>query len=75
MSIPNAIGEAIGAISDWLNPSNKEKRVLRRAIEAAEQLMMVLRREGKYKDMTVDKLYDLERHFQKQIDSWKDGQT
>jgi hypothetical protein len=37
--------------------------------------MMVLRREGKYKDMTVDKLYDLERHFQKQFDSWKDGQT
>lgn len=75
MSIPAAIGGAVEAISDWLNPTKKEIRVLRRAVGAAEELLKILRQEDRYKDMPLVKRAEFERHYQRQFDSWKDGQT
>lgn len=73
MSIPSAVSAAVESISDWLNPEKKEKRILRRAIEAAEQLLMILRKQGRYEKMPPKKLAEHETHFQKQFDAWKDG--
>lgn len=73
MSIPSAVSEAVEAISSWLNPDKKEKRVLKRAIEAAEQLLMILRKQGRYAKFTDAKLAEHEIHFQRQFDQWKDG--
>jgi hypothetical protein len=64
------IGEVVAS---WLDPEKREQRVLRRAIEAAEQLLMILRKEGRYKDFTSNRLRDHEIHFQKQFTQWKDG--
>ena len=73
MSIASAVSSAVESISIWLNPERKEKIVLRRAIEAAEQLLMILREEGKYKRMVPRRRKELEKHYQKQFDAWKDG--
>lgn len=75
MSIPSAVGELVETISVWLNPKRRELVILRKAIEAAEQLLALLRREGRYKNMTDAKRADYEIHYQKQFDAWKDGQT
>jgi hypothetical protein len=64
------IGEVVAS---WLDPEKREHRVLRRAIEAAEQLIMILRKEGRYKDFNANRLRDHEIHFQKQFNQWKDG--
>lgn len=66
------IGEAVAV---WLNPERREKAVLREAIEAAEQLLMILRKEGIYAKLPQVRLKKLEAHYQKQFDSWKDGAT
>ena len=73
MSIASAVSSAVESISIWLNPERKEKIVLRRAIEAAEQLLMILRQQGQYEDMNGVKRFKLEKHYQKQFDQWKDG--
>ena len=73
MSITSAVSEAVTAISIWLNPERKEKIILKRAIAAAEELLLILRNEGRYKEMPVHKKHDLEVHYQKQFLSWKDG--
>jgi hypothetical protein len=73
MSITSAVSEAVTAISIWLNPERKEKIILKRAIAAAEELLLILRNEGRYKDMPVHKKRDLEVHYQKQFSSWRDG--
>lgn len=75
MSVLSAVTEIAKSVAIWLNPERKEKLILRGAIESAEQLLLILRREGKYKDLPVQKLFDLERHYQKRFDSWKDGRT
>ena len=73
MSLPSAIAEAVEAISVWLNPAKREVRVLRGAIEAASELLLILRKEGKYEKMPDKRLKQLEVHYQKQFDSWRDG--
>ena len=75
MSITSALSEAVTAISIWLNPERKEKVILRKAIEAAEELLKILRQEGRYKDMTLLKCREFEKHYQKQFDAWKDGSS
>jgi hypothetical protein len=75
MSIIPAVSKVAEAIAVWLNPERKEKAVLRRAIEAAEQLLMILRKQGRYKDFNKNALRDHEIHFQKQFDAWKDGSS
>jgi hypothetical protein len=73
MSIVPSVTKVAEAIAVWLNPERKEKAVLRRAIEAAEQLLMILRRQGRYLTFTDKQLKEHEIHFQKQFDAWKDG--
>lgn len=64
------IGEVIAS---WLDPEKREKRVLRGAIESAEQLLMILRKQGRYATFSDKSLKEHETHFQKRFDSWKDG--
>ena len=73
MSITTAVSAIGESVAVWLNPERKEKAVLRRAIEAAEQLLMILRRQGRYAQFTEKALKEHEIHFQKQFDSWRDG--
>jgi hypothetical protein len=73
MSVVSAISAVTEAVASFLDPSKREPRVLRKAIEAAEQLLMILRKEGRYKDFTANRLRDHEIHFQKQFDQWRDG--
>ena len=64
------IGEVVAS---WLDPEKREKRVLRGAIESAEQLLMILRKSGNYKNMTDKQRTQREVHYQKRFDAWKDG--
>ena len=73
MSLSSAIAEAVEAVSSWLNPDKKEKRVLKKALEAAEQLILILRKQGRYALFPEKQLKDYEIHYQKQFDAWKDG--
>ena len=75
MSITSAVSEAVTAISIWLNPERKEKIILRKAIAAAEELLKIERREGIYTTMKESKRIEYLRHYQKQFDAWKDGQS
>jgi hypothetical protein len=70
------IGEVakIGSVvADWLNPVRRERERLLGAIEAAENLLMILRKQGVYSKMSEKGLADYERHYQKRFDAWKDG--
>lgn len=73
MSIASAVAEAVEAVSNLLNPAKREVRVLRGAIEAGEELLMILRKEGIYAKMPEKRLKQLEVHYQKQWNAWKDG--
>lgn len=73
MSITSAISDAVGAIAVWLDPERKEKVILREAIESAEQLLMILRKQGRYATFTDKMLKEYEIHYQKRFDAWKDG--
>jgi hypothetical protein len=64
------IGEALAV---WLNPERREKAILRGAIESAEELMMILRKEGRYKHFSDKQLKEYEVHYQKRWNAWKDG--
>lgn len=70
-----SIAKIVGSAAIWLNPERKEEHILRGAIEAAEQLIMIYRKEGKYKDITDKKKSKLETHYLKRFNSWKDGRT
>jgi hypothetical protein len=73
MSITSAVSEAVSAISIWLNPERKEKIILRKAIGAAEELLMIYRRQGRYEKMSPVKILEWEIHYNKQWLAWKDG--
>jgi len=73
MSIVSAVSEAVESIALWLNPEKKEKIILRGAIEAAEQLLLILRKQGRYQYFNEKKCKEYEAHYQKRFDAWKDG--
>lgn len=73
MSIINSVTKIGETIAIWLDPQRKEVAILREAIESAEQLLMVLRKQGRYADFTEKKLKEYEVHYQKRFDAWKDG--
>lgn len=73
MNIGIAIAEILKSLSIFLNPERREKAVLRGAIESAEQLLLILRKQGIYATMDEDRRKKLEIHYQKRFDSWKDG--
>jgi len=72
LSSLSRIGEALAI---WLDPERKEKAVLRGAIESAEQLLLILRKQGRYQFFNEKKLKEHEDHFQKRFDAWKDGKS
>jgi hypothetical protein len=65
--------EPISAVSSLLNPEKKKERLLRRAIQAAEELFLILRKEGRYKTFSEQRLKEHEIHYQKQFNAWKNG--
>lgn len=72
MSIVGPLTKIGEAIAVWLNPERKEKVILREAIESAEQLLMILRKQGRYATFTEQQLKEYELHYQKRFDAWKD---
>ena len=70
----NELLKILSSLAPWLNPERREKAVLRGAIESAEQLLMILRKQGRYAAFSEKALKEHEIHFQKRFDSWKDGQ-
>lgn len=73
MSIFGSVSKIGEALAVWLNPERREKVILREAIESAEQLLMILRKQGRYASFSEKQLKDHEIHFQKRFDAWKDG--
>jgi hypothetical protein len=73
MQVISSVATVLESIAIWLNPERKEKIILRKAIGAAEELLMIYRKEGKYKSMSPAKLLVLEVHYNKQWLAWKDG--
>ena len=73
MSIPTAVAAIGETIAVWFNPERREKAVLRGAIEAAEQLILILRKKGRYTEWSDKKLKEYEEHYQKRFDAWRDG--
>jgi hypothetical protein len=73
MSITSAISEAVESVAVWLNPEKKERRVLQRAVEAAEQIIMILEKTGRYAGFTDAKRAEYLIHYRKQFVAWKDG--
>ena len=73
MSLIKLLTEPVAAISVLLNPDKRKERLLRRAIEAAEEIIKVLKREGRYKTFPDKKLIEYEQHYRKQFDAWKNG--
>lgn len=74
MSIPTAVAAVSEALANWLNPERREKVVLRGAIESAKELLLILRKKGRYAFFSEKKLKQYEEHFQKRFDAWQDGQ-
>jgi len=73
MSILSSASKVFETIAIWLDPVRKERVILLEAIAAAKELLMILRHEGRYKDMLLHKLIEYEIHYQKQLDAWQDG--
>lgn len=74
MSIPSALAEVAGALASFLNPKERERRVLRRAIEVANELFLIYKKEGEYKDMSTSRYNKVRIHYEKQWRAWSDGQ-
>ena len=64
------IGEALAT---WLNPERRERATLLGAINAAEQIIKILKKQDPYAMCTEKRLKELEVHYTKQFSSWKDG--
>lgn len=73
MSSISSIAKIGEVIATFFDPDRKEKVILRGAIEAAEQLLLILRKQGRYKFFNDKKLKAYEEHFQKRFDAWRDG--
>lgn len=73
MGITKELADIFSTIAVWLNPERKERAILRQAIESAEQLLMILRKQGRYATFSQAKLTEYEIHYQKRFDQWKDG--
>jgi hypothetical protein len=68
-----ALKEPFTAIGIWLNPQRKELIRLRRAIEAAKELVKVLRKQNPYAKYTDAQRAKWEVHFEKQFERWGRG--
>ena len=68
-----ALKEPFTAIGRWVNPDRQRERRKERAIEAAGNLLDILRKEGGYSSFSEKELRKMEKHYQKQFDAWKNG--
>jgi len=75
MSVTTAVSAIAEALAGLLDPEKREKRILRGAIESAVELLMILRKQGRYKFMSDAKRAEHEIHYQKRFDAWRDGRT
>jgi hypothetical protein len=73
MSIVSSVTKIGEALAVWLNPERREKAILRGAIEAADELLAILRKEGRYKHFSEKQLKEYEIHYQKRWNKWKNG--
>lgn len=67
------IAKTVEVVATWLDPRRREVVILREAVEAALQLLMLLRKQGRYAHFSDAKLAEYEIHYQKRLDAWKDG--
>jgi hypothetical protein len=72
-AIFEAFKEPFSALGRWLNPDRRREARLRRAIEAAEEIIKILKKQNGYGCFREDKLRQYENHYQKQFDAWKNG--
>lgn len=75
MSIPSSVAKILEVIAVWRDPERREKVILREAIEAAEELFKILRKQERYASMNDKELARWELHFTKRWNAWKDGQA
>jgi hypothetical protein len=64
------IGEVVAT---WLDPERRKVAKLRKAIGAAEELLKIWDKQGRYKDWDSKKLSKYKYHYKKQFNAWKDG--
>lgn len=68
-----ALVEPLTSLGRFLNPDRQRERRKDRAIEAAGNLLDILRKEGGYSSFSEKELRKMEKHYQKQFDAWKNG--
>lgn len=68
-----ALKEPFTALGRWVNPDRRREARKDAAIEAAGELIDILRRSGKYKYFSTEKLKRLEVHYQKRFNAWRSG--
>ena len=73
MSTPASVANILSVIASWLDPVRRKEVTLLRATGAAEELLKVIRKQGRYEKFTDKKRAEYEIHYQKQFDAWKDG--
>ena len=71
--LAKALTEPLSAVGRWLNPDRRREARKDSAIEAAEELLKILRKQNGYGAFTEKKLKQYEEHYQKRFDSWKLG--
>ena len=74
MSVTTAVSAVAEAVANLLNPKERERRVLRRAIEVANELFAIYKRDGRYAGMSNSQVNKLRIHYEKQWNAWSDGQ-
>ena len=75
MSVTSSLSKIGESVAVWLNPEKKEVRILRGAIEAAEELMKIYQKRAPYDKLPARRVTELERHYLKRWLAWKDGRT
>jgi hypothetical protein len=68
-----ALKEPFTAIGRWLNPDRKREQIKDQALSAAQEIINILDRAGKYDKMQEKLRLKWRKHYQKQFDQWRDG--
>ena len=72
-AVVKALVEPLTSLGRFLNPDWQRERRKDRALEAAGNLLDILRKEGGYKAFSEKELRKMEKHYQKQFEAWKNG--
>ena len=68
-----ALKEPFTAIGRWLNPDRKREQIKDQALSAATEIIDILDKTGDYAKMPDKLRQKWRKHFQKQLDNWRDG--